>query len=1178
MEIFMRNIPIKFHNEYDLKVTLAKHLHGSNFPNIKANFHLDLFPPENGKRWCLGAFTLADLHVAERFLEIYGGPRPRHIIDIGGYRIFFEPSRHLPHPEVLELLSRSRWVDPADELEQLKRYEKLSSTPLPIKIVQFGWICRDRVFSIEGEERNRLCNLTFAPERHEVHITFPRASIQTNTHVIAIRHSSISSVSAHTSAGQATVCFQLVIPPLLLRRKFDKMPFYRMSGLPFQSLNPRATSFISLAIRIVFVRNDLPKFFDLARTAGLLQIQSYQIATERRKLFAGSQLDRVDCEVRALEWGVAFQLEALLRNLDLDATELLGILPRVKSLLEEHGNSYVANLLKTFAGQVRNLSCNKKNTVEAVSACLDECHHELMKQASLGSPPVEEILYQSFHVTLTPTTMFLAGPFLEKSNRVIRRYQKAHQESFLRVDFREEDGLQYRDDRDVNRRAFIRNRLEPILKDRLVVAGREFEFLAYSQSALREHSVWFCRPFTDNEIGEMNAAKIIQSLGTFDGLAYDPELMHCPARYAARLSQAFTATETATVKVDNKDIKRINDIQVVTRRKVKYLFTDGSGNISEDLAREIWSVIRPKGGYLSAEDFPRAYQIRFGGSKGMVSVDYKLNGSKAIAIRPSMVKFDVPETDDRTTQIEIARAILGPTPYHLNRPLITILEGLGVRVEEFEHLQAQAVIETRKATNSLHDAAALLDAHGLGTSFRLAAVLRNLEKLGVQTLQGDLFYDQLLRVSVYHILRDLKNNARIPIPNAWTLVGVADTHGFLQEKEIFACIKQSDGEVIYLEGQVLVSRSPCIHPGDVQVAIAIGRPPEDSPFAKEPLPNTVVFSIKGKRPLPSCLGGGDLDGDVYNLLPLALHKHLTPLRYFEPADYAAAERKKLNRPSTMKDVADFIMEYIVSDVIGIIATSWLVIADQSQFGIQDRACLRLARLHSDAVDYPKTGNAVNIGDLPRLKFPKPDWNAPETVEQDPVNYYQSQSAIGKLYRAIDLNQHDPSLATNPLDDTPLPLPSNDTEFLEVVRRRVSQFIPLDDIPANGLIERYFSWFSDELLHIASECSLSHRHSKPLHEAELIIGTITQKTSQPRMRKNNMSKLRELTESLVRRIRWALEGDESKSTQDYLRDSWLAWNLSFGDCERKKFGARAWGWIALGGVLDAIQTLEEDRND
>jgi hypothetical protein len=342
----------------------------------------------------------------------------------------------------------------------------------------------------------------------------------------------------------------------------------------------------------------------------------------------------------------------------------------------------------------------------------------------------------------------------------------------------------------------------------------------------------------------MDASKIIQSLGTFDNLAYDPELMLCPARYAARLSQAFTTTEDATVKVDKKDIIHTADVTVKAKRQVEYIFTDGSGDISDDLAREIWSRIRPKDN-ITGGDYPRTYQIRMGGSKGMLSVNYKLNGSKKIALRPSMIKFDAPQAGDGTTEIEIARAIFAPTPYYLNRPLIMLLEGLGVRFEEILYFQDEAVKDTQNATQSLENAAGLLERHGLGSSFHLATTLRYVAQLGIENIQGDPFYDQLLRVAVYHILRDLKNRARIPIPNAWTLVGVADTHNFLGENEIFVCVRKPDGEVVFLEGHVLVSRSPCIHPGDVQVALAIGRPPKGSPFEVEPLPNTVVFSVKG---------------------------------------------------------------------------------------------------------------------------------------------------------------------------------------------------------------------------------------------------------------------------------------------------------------------------------------------
>jgi hypothetical protein len=66
--------------------------------------------------------------------------------------------------------------------------------------------------------------------------------------------------------------------------------------------------------------------------------------------------------------------------------------------------------------------------------------------------------------------------------------------------------------------------------------------------------------------------------------------------------------------------------------------------------------------------------------------------------------------------------------------------------------------------------------------------------------------------------------------------------------------------------------------------------------------------------VPSCLGGGDLDGDVYNLIPLNDFPEFRPTTLSPPASYNPAPKKLLDRPSTMADVAEFVMEYISSDV------------------------------------------------------------------------------------------------------------------------------------------------------------------------------------------------------------------------------------------------------------------------
>ncbi len=350
------------------------------------------------------------------------------------------------------------------------------------------------------------------------------------------------------------------------------------------------------------------------------------------------------------------------------------------------------------------------------------------------------------------------------------------------------------------------------------------------------------KEFVDPQQGTLvNAKAIIKSLGTFNNLTYDPTLMFCPARYAARISQAFTATDAAVVPVE--EILPLQDIKTPDG---KYVFTDGVGTMSRDLARAIWEELRAakRKSPGKPSDFPHAYQVRYRGSKGMLSIDYTLNGAHTIGLRPSMTKFETGEGSGEH-EIEIARAFVRPTTYYLNRPLIMLLEGLGIKYAVCHNFQEQAVRERDQATATLSKASHLLERHGLGSSFRLPSTMLSLAKLGLDSIYEDAFYIKVLKIAVYHVLRDLKHHARIPIPNAWTLVGVADVHGYLEEGQVFACVRHQTQGVIPLEGLLLVSRSPTIHPGDVQLVEAIGMPPEGSCFAKEPLYNTIVFSVKG---------------------------------------------------------------------------------------------------------------------------------------------------------------------------------------------------------------------------------------------------------------------------------------------------------------------------------------------
>jgi RNA-dependent RNA polymerase len=184
-----------------------------------------------------------------------------------------------------------------------------------------------------------------------------------------------------------------------------------------------------------------------------------------------------------------------------------------------------------------------------------------------------------------------------------------------------------------------------------------------------------------------------------------------------------------------------------------------------------------------------------------VSVDHRQSG-RELVLRPSMIKFQAPEW----SEIEIARAFDRPSPFYLNRPLIMVLEGLGIEYQVFKQYQDGAVHDAENSRRDFERAGRLLEAFGLGASFRLPSIMFHLHKLGVPMQTLDPFYKHIMDFAINHVLRELKHHARIPIPG-YTLVGVADVHGWLEPDEVFACIvNQHTKKLEYLEGDMVITR------------------------------------------------------------------------------------------------------------------------------------------------------------------------------------------------------------------------------------------------------------------------------------------------------------------------------------------------------------------------------------
>lgn len=267
-----------------------------------------------------------------------------------------------------------------------------------------------------------------------------------------------------------------------------------------------------------------------------------------------------------------------------------------------------------------------------------------------------------------------------------------------------------------------------------------------------------------------------------------------------------------------------------------------------------------------------------------------------------------------------------------------------------------------------------------------------------------------------------------------------------------------------------------------------------------------------------------------------------------------------------------------------------MIADRSPEGIFNPDCLALSALASDALDYPKTGNPVDLARIPKYKFrTKPDWSAPETIDTGKRAYYRSESAIGRLFREIKL----PTLqiVKRPLR-TQSQLSKQEKRLTRkhilrvfkrnrdvdegdlvrtAVRARVKEFISVGTYDKALITEiwKLFEAYVTQFQTICFEHTISTSKTEMLTEEEALIGTIVAKSSQSKVRHDGISKLREHTTALVQSVSHQLAGKDDEGT---LERAWVAYRIAC--MEKGSFGAKSFAWITLGEIFGAIRDIEE----
>ncbi|KAH7934737.1 uncharacterized protein LOC119404960 [Rhipicephalus sanguineus] len=638
-------------------------------------------------------------------------------------------------------------------------------------------------------------------------------------------------------------------------------------------------------------------------------------------------------------------------------------------LLSQH------DLLESFSKTLREFASHNQALLEpalfAVSADIEARHIVTIPEAiekafrkmsqtfvPHAAPPGSCLVRRVF---LLPSRLLLLPPCVHQENRVLRKFLP---EFALRVTIRDDNlrPLSHSLAFHQHKNEIVEAIVGRALRRGIYIGRRQFKLLAASCSQLRDHGVWLFATVTRGQCPE----GIREWMGDFSKIT-------SIAKKMARMGQCFSSTEES-VQVP-LGIGAVTEADKVggchPKSKNPYVFSDGIGMVSRSLLQKVCQK-------LGIEDEPSAIQIRYAGYKGMLCLNPTLDGDKLV-LRESMCKFPCSTSD----VLEVIK-VSAPRTVCLNRPLITILEQLGVPGHAFVNLQQNMVLQLADAL-VCEDVA--LDT--LGSYVEVPFFFRELQSRGFLLTRHP--FVRLLLCTVYKSAMDgLRTKTRIAVASGAgrNMLGVLDETGRLQYGQVFVQYTElgTDSKATHvLTGTVLVTKCPCLHPGDVRKFEAV-----DVPELRH-IKDCIVFPAKGPRPHPNEMAGSDLDGDEYVVI------------WDKDLFFPGANRKPMTfRDHTVAGHSDddleeamiqFICSYIKNDNIGVMANAHLAWADQLEDGIFSDCCLKIADKISVCLDFAKTGTSSHLD-----KKEKPPLY-PDFMEKGcHKNTYQSKRILGQLYR------------------------------------------------------------------------------------------------------------------------------------------------------------------------------------
>jgi RNA-dependent RNA polymerase len=412
-----------------------------------------------------------------------------------------------------------------------------------------GRLCRDRTFSAEehiiGGDWQVGCDIgnrqvLLQKMESKSWLSF---DIDSEVRVRYLAHHVIA-LAASPRSSQHLVFLEAHSPPLFETTSSSILgdSSARLPAINERKEMPPVVRCICLMFR---TRDDQQTFLKSCRELHLPRPTEIDLTVVKKNLYSKNNLLRLDHFYRQLCFGLAFEAQKSLTSGILDPLQLLVSLKEDMLQLQQESEYHAVAIFCQFTSNLKVPTFARKQgrrrrrrpdpftpgdfTLQSIlRETASQYHAGLAQTRNIFSP--SPAVVQSYHLIVTPSSWFPEGPLPDKGNcesrclaslhptldccflsAVLRRF--GHHECFLRVSFSDESRSRLYHRVGLNAQESIGKRYLELMVNGFQLAGRKWEFLGYSMSGLREHSVWFVNPFqSDDEPSILMDAARIRSL------------------------------------------------------------------------------------------------------------------------------------------------------------------------------------------------------------------------------------------------------------------------------------------------------------------------------------------------------------------------------------------------------------------------------------------------------------------------------------------------------------------------------------------------------------------------------------------------------------------------------------------------------------------------------------------